>query len=362
MMSLKPIFLFRYLKFKKNTVPENIKRLFYLSYEDALWDILDKKQVGKNSVILVPELFCGDVENNIINHGYKIAYYPVSNKLKTTDEQLVRSIKKYKPAVLIIFHAVGITNNLFRKTSWLKNIDENVILIEDCVHKIVDQHKTKFLKKNHFIIDSLRKVVPLQGSVVYGQKDDLNFAEPSFFQSSVYATKITVLWMTMNIFWVLTQIFSGTRLSVWFADKANRSMKIGYDLIGDNFLPARGSFVFSFLQQFIDFEKIKKTKKRQVEFYEKKLSNLSSKIFQKVPYSKSDKSELIAYPLILPIDNASKILRLIHHQGLMFNFELNDSVWSRKQKMIYLPLGPHITERNFELVVSTILKFNHFLL
>jgi len=357
-MSLKPIFLLKYLGFKKNKLPKNIGRLFYLSWEDALWDILEKKQVKKGSTALVPEFFCGDVENNIKNHGYKIAYYPVSNKLQTTNKQLTESIKNANPKVLIIFHAIGITNKSFNKTDWLKKIDKNLILIEDCVHKIVDPKKIKFLRKNHFIIDSLRKVVPLQGSVVYAQKNDINFSEPNILQSWKYATSVTLLWAIMNFFWGLTQIFRRRKLSIWFANKANKIMKTGYDLIGNNLLPARGFFVFNFLQQFVDAEMIRQTKIKQVDFYEKRLINLPKNIFQKVPYNDSDKAELIAYPLVLPIDAADKILYQIQGQGLMLDFELNDSQWSKKQKIIYLPLGPHIKECDLEEIVNVFGIFN----
>ena len=101
-MSQKPIQLWKYLKLKRNKLPKNIGRLFYLSWEDALWDILAKKNVKKNSIVLVPEFFCGDVEDNIRAHGYKIAFYPVSSKLITTNKQLAESILRYKPTVLII--------------------------------------------------------------------------------------------------------------------------------------------------------------------------------------------------------------------------------------------------------------------
>ena len=284
MIPLKPIFLWKYLKFKRNIIPKNVGRLFYLSYEDALWDILDKRNVKKGSIILVPEFFCGDVENNIRKHGYKVSYYPVSKHLKTSSRQLSIAINKYHPTVLVIFHALGITNSLFENPIWLKDLSGKTILIEDCVHKIVNPQKIKFIKKNHFIIDSLRKVIPLQGSVVYTQKNELNFTEPTIFQSWKYATVVTFWWMIMQMLWNLTHFTRKTDLSNWFSIKANQVMKIGYDLIGDSILPARGFFVFNFLQQFIDFKKIEQIKMKQIEFYEETLSNLPKNIFQKVPY------------------------------------------------------------------------------
>ena len=58
MISMKPIFLWKYLKLKKNTLPDNIRRLFYLSWEDALWDILEKKNIKKNIKKLTKKTLC----------------------------------------------------------------------------------------------------------------------------------------------------------------------------------------------------------------------------------------------------------------------------------------------------------------
>ncbi|MFA6016850.1 MAG: hypothetical protein WC744_02080 [Patescibacteria group bacterium] len=347
MISPKPIYLADYLKFERNKIPKNIKRLFYLSWEDALWDILIKKKIKKGSTVLVPEFFCGDVEDNIRNHGYKITYYPVNSRLTTSPKQLIRIIHKYSPEVLVILHPVGISNQLFRQNYWVKLLKPETILIEDSVHKIVDLNKIRFIKPNHFIIDSLRKVVPLQGSVVYAQKDDINFTEPSPFQSLRYATKVIFLWALMQIFWSLSHWANRSNVSNWLSLKANLFMKIGYDLIGDSILPARGFFVFNFLQQFIDFEKIRRIKRRQVEFYEKN-------IYATIPYLDFDKGEMMAYPLVLPINIAGKVLKQIRGRGLLLNFELNDSVWSKKHKIIYLPLGPHLSENNLKYITSCI--------
>lgn len=354
MISLKPIFIFKYLKLKRNEKPGQTGRTFYLSWEDALWDVVEKKKVKKGSLILVPEFFCGDVEVNIVKHGYKIAHYPVSKKLKTTSQELADSLKKTKPSVLVILHCVGITNNLLIDTDWLSHVDKNIIVIEDCVHRIVDDRELKFISKNHFIIDSLRKVVPLQGSVLYAQKDCFDFDEPPFYQSFSYAFGVTWLWMTMNFLWSMTHIFKWTRISVWFAGNANKMMKKGYDLIGDSMLPARGFFLFGLIQRYLDIDKIKKIKKSQIEFYENGLKNLREKKITLASYFQSDKKEMIGFPLVISLGIADKTLEAIRKQGLLLDFELNDSIWSKKQKIIYLPIGLHLSNDDIKRISSIV--------
>lgn len=325
MFRQKPVFLFKYLGLKKNVVPKGVGRLFYLSWEDALWDILDKKQVSKNSVVLVPEFFCGDVEENIKKHGFKIRYYPVNSKLTTSPNQLTACIKKCNPSVLVILHPVGITNQLFSSHYWVKYLKEKTILIEDCVHKIIDPKKLRFIKKNHFIIDSLRKVVPLQGSTVYAKVEDINFKSPPFYQSIFYSLRVHYLWILMNFFWIINH-----------TNKAKAVMKTGYNLIGDSQRPATGFFAFGFISQFIDIDKLKKLKRHQVEFYEKNIGT-------NIPYEDIDKGELMAYPIALK----SKVVPS-HH----FDFQLDDSKWSKKNKIVYLPLGPYLNDRDLKKVVA----------
>lgn len=183
-ISPQPIHLQRYLSRKKRITLPKVKRLFYLSWEDALWDLLKKKHVPVGSVILVPEFFCGDVEDNMRAHGYTVQYYPVSKKLQTAEIDIAQAIRRWQPSTVIVFHALGIQNSLLcnGSISWLGALSQECILIEDCVHRVIDPSRIHFVRRNHFMLDSLRKVVPIQGSFLYGNSLDLPFYEPPLFQ------------------------------------------------------------------------------------------------------------------------------------------------------------------------------------
>jgi hypothetical protein len=246
---------------------------------------------------------------------------------------------KSVPRVVVIFHAVGIHNRLLDKSIWIKYIRPETIIIEDSAHLLINPERIRIIKKNHFIIDSLRKVVPLQGSNVFGNVKDLNFSAPPIFQSFHYSLRVIFLWLEMIFFWNLSNLFAKNNLSNFFAETAEKLMTKGYDLIGDNKLSARGFFIFGFIQQFIDYKKIGKIKKRQIEVYEEKLGDI---IPVNINYSDKDRSEMRGWPIVLPINRAKTVLKFLRKNGLKIRFELNDSIWSRKQKIIYLPLGPHL--------------------
>lgn len=339
MISPQPISLVKYLGKKRSITPPHIKRLFYLSFEDAFWDILSKKHVAKNSRILIPNFYCKDVETNIKAHGYKISHYSINCNLKVNILEFKKKILDVKPSVVIIFHPVGITSNLILNRNWIKQLDPNVILIEDCVHKTLDPKGIHIYKKNHFLINSLRKVVPLQGTSLYGRIKDLDFDSPPYYQSLFYSLKVNILWCIMVLFWKTGKLID-----------AEKFMLKGYDLIGDKILPAKGSILFKHLENFIDYAKIKKIKIKQSKIYQNNLGQIKSP-----PISTFDFGNLRGWPIILPINKADRILKRIRDQKLLLRFELNDCDWSKNQKIIYLPLGPYLKSKDIR-KISTIVK------
>jgi hypothetical protein len=340
MVSTQPILSLKYFKFKKNVLPENIKGLFYLSWEDALWDILSKKNIKHGSCILVPDFYCSDVEKNMKLHGCRLAFYKINNDLSADKESFVSQITKFKPQVIIIFHPVGIKSNLLENPKWLVKTVGDSILIEDSVHRVVDPKDFKIFKKNHFIINSLRKVVPIQGSWLYGDRADLDFYEPPFYQSFGYRIRVNILWFLMVAAWTL-KLFT----------LAEKLMLIGYDLIGDSILPAKGSYIAKFLAVRLDSRKIEETKNEQVIYYEKELGKI---LPIKLSISDKDKRKMRGFPVVLSQKNAKNILNFLRGNGLLVRFELNDSGWSKKQKIIYLPLGIYMTRGQQTMVCNLV--------
>lgn len=352
MFSLQPIYLNKYISFSRSSwqCSQPTKTLFYLSWEDALWDLMKHKKVVPKSVILVPDFFCDDVEDNMRAHGLSVKYYPVNSDLQTTQSQFEEAIALNNPKIIIIFHAVGISNQLLNNREWMKNISEETILIEDCVHRVIEPTQVKFYKKNHFILTSLRKVVPLQESILFGSADDVPFKESNHPSSWWYASKVTFLWLMMNNLARLTQMFySQSYLAKQLSLLSEKLMLIGYDLIGDNIEPAKGWPIFFWLYRHFNFEEIKRLKETQAEFYEKLFSEI------KPIYQQSDRKELSGWPLIMTINSSNNFIEGVRREGLMLRFELDNSAWSQKQKIVYLPMGPHILPQH-QIAVANVIK------
>ena len=358
MFSLQPIHLWQYCSFESHVLPLGMKQLFYLSWEDGLWDLLQHKNIPAKSVILVPEFYCGDVEQNILNHGYKVAHYPASKNLETTSLQLQDAINQYHPQVVVVFHAVGITNQLLTtETHWLKALPAESILIEDSVHRIVDPSQVKLLKPNHFVMDSLRKVVPLQGSRLIGKAEDLPFQVPVWSQSFGYSLQVMVKWWLMVSLWNLCHLFAGTAVASWFASAAEKVMWWGYDQIGDPIHSAQGWKIFEKLSSHINVSQIGQVKRHQVCLYLKYLQQ--SHQVQVVKFSMTEAGKLRGVPLRLDLEIADQWLSQVRQRGLKLRFELDDSIWSRKYKVVYLPLGPYLSDQQIFQICQVVNSFSH---
>ena len=349
MLSVQPIFSLSYFRFKRNKLARDLKRLFYLSWEDALWDILSKKDIPLGSYILVPEFFCPDVENNIRLHGWKTVSYKLDNKLKVVLADFQEKIAKYKPRTIVILHPVGIKSNLFTDTNRLGRYLGDALLIEDAVHRVIDPEKLEIISDNHFIINSLRKVVPLQGAEVFAKCETLNFKTPAFFQSFTYRAKVNLLWFLMTLFFTLAN-YLPEKLSKIFAIVAEKLMLAGYELIGDSLLPSRGGIIEDFLSRRLNLVKIKNNKKQMFLYYQKMLKGL----VDTPDIAGTDESKLRGYPVILARGRAEKILKFVRDRGLRLRLELEDSDWSKLQKIIYLPMGLYMSPKKQKLVADMI--------
>lgn len=357
MYSHKPILLWKYLRWQKNELGKSYKQLFYLSWEDALWDLCSKLKVPKNSHILTPSWYCQDVEHNIKNHGYHVKNYAVDIDLQPNKASLLSAINKYKPRIVILHHPLGIKNCIIEDQKILKKITKNHLIIEDSVHNIVDTSKIKILAPNHYIIDSLRKTVPLQGSCLYGLQSSLNFESPPYLQSWPYRLGVTSLWWLMNLFWGITML-THKRFP---AQLAQLLMQWGYDLIGNSTLPASGSPIFRILQKHLDIDVIENIKSRQIIEYEKLLTSLNNALVSRIKYSIKDRSKLMGYPLRIHKSIAKELLFDIKQNGLILRYELAINNWGKDYEILCLPIGPYLNNTDIKRIARIFLScLKHF--
>lgn len=346
MYSLQPIKLWRYLTFHRFVTPTHINRVFFASWEDALWDLLLCFQIPIKSICLVPEFFCMDVVKNMEKHGLQCIFYPMDLHLQTSSTIFSDLLRTHKPKVVVIFHVAGITNQLLSQSKiWLKNLPKNTLIIEDCVHRLVDPQQINLLTPYHFVIDSLRKVAPLCGSNLYGDVRTLcDFKQSGWWLTPSY--QFYVFW-----WWLLFQIC----LHMGWNSTAHRLMQKGYDLIGDSDRAAPGPWVCNLLSQYLDIMKVEKIKTYQVAHYQELLNSCwaNSNLYQ-IHFDQVDAGKLRGFPVGIVSKDLGQFLQKLQENQLAWKYELDDCPWSKRQKIIYLPLGPHLTKQDIETICKNL--------
>lgn len=357
MTPIQPVGLWHYLSLKKNLLPQNLVHFHYLSWEDALWDLKKFFSYSDGSLVLVPDFFCLDVVENMISHGFQVVTYPVDRNFQTDPILFSSLLKEYQPDVAVIFHAVGITNALFQhKKKWLSSLPENTLLLEDSVHRVVNPEDISIVSQRHVVIDSMRKVIPLPGSNLFGSQAIATLRPSSTLETIPYQIIVLGWWLLFQFCLLIVTAVPSKQLQQWWNHLAEGAMLRGYDVIGDSLVAAPGNLLISWLSSHIDHERIALIKTQQVQIYKQKIKSIwsSSYIFP-IAINERDFGKLRGYPIGLELTTATQILERLRAAGLLVRFELDTFGWSTKQKVIYLPLGPHLTQNQIEIVANTLI-------
>lgn len=363
MFTIQPPFIRGYFAAKPKSNQSTSYRRMCLSWEDGLWHLLKVYKVKAGATVLLPEFYCGDVANHMAEHGLKVTYYQVDRFLVTSTKEFVRSINRYKPEIVVIFHAVGITNTLMSEAAkWQSALSPTCLIIEDCVHRIIEEEKISFLSERHFLIDSLRKVVPIQGSNLYSAMPLPAISWSQTIISHPYRMGVHYYWIAMQI-WLIIAHFTQTKNIAMRANaKAEQAMIKGYLLIGKSRLASPGLKIMDYVYRRINTREIEVAKDRQARMYATALQPLLKNHEYWLPkMEKPDYKYLRGFPLIMNVEVADKLLTNLRNAGFLVRFELNDGPWSQKQKIIYLPMGLHVSTSDIQNISALVYANMHIL-
>lgn len=338
-------FLWPFLHTKPYSLPQGIKRYYYFSWEDALWDMLIQKAIPLGATILIPDFYCIDVVENIKNHGYKPVFYPLDDHFQIDRTSFAQILNETNPQVIIIFHAAGITSQLMNNLP-----DTTAIIIEDCVHRLVDPQDLALLKPNHIIMDSLRKDSPLPGSFIYGSPEFLSY-KPNTKFFSVYFLFATYYFLLFRMALMVSALLNLPSLTKYAHEVI---LKKHDDIIGDSHQSHRGLPIFPLIHRFLNFNKVKLLKAKQVKIYQE-LTRTMPENFYAINFHETDAHHLHVFPLGLKKSISKNFLESLHRQGIIVWNKFPDSPWSMTRSVLFLPLGFHISDSDIQRTVKDVL-------
>jgi len=344
-------FLFPFLSSKASLPNVFTKRYYYWSWEDGLWDLLKKKHIEKGSVILLPDFYCTDVIDNIRAHGYSVAFYKLDQYFQMKKKTLFGSIKRNHPSVVIVFHACGITNSLMKSKSSILQITKKSLLLEDCVHQLLDPQTVKPANENHFLMDSLRKVTPLYGSFLYGTKKGMQFTQTKRLWS-FYTVQTTVLYLLFRISLIAAYFFRSPSLAVF----AHKKILYKHDVIVGDARSHRGILGIAWMTQWLNRESVERMKREQVKIYEHMIHPLYTKSspFYRIVMKRSDHGKLHVYPIGLKKKMDDTLLSYLKQKHIVVWSKFSDSQWAKKRDVLFFPLGFHMNKEKIKKITKAL--------
>ncbi len=344
-------FLLPFLTTKPYKLPKGIRRHYYFSWEDGLWDLLQQKNIPKGSAILIPDFYCMDVVENIKNHGYRPVFYPLNKQLQIPTDSFIQILKKEKPLLIIIFHACGITSNLIKDHTWTRQMKKETIILEDCVHRLLDPSDIDLIHPNHIVMDSLRKDSPLPGSFIYGSNRFLTY-QPNTHIFTIYFWLSAFYFLLFKLTLTTSFILNNPQLTKYAHEVV---LKNHDDIIGDSLYSHAGIPGIPLLHRFIDFKKVKQTKQRQVQLY-KDLLKERNPLYQ-FTIDRKDFQHLHVFPLGVTSPVSRQFIDYLHQKGIVIWNKFPDCPWSQRHSVLFLPLGFHITDLEIKTTLNVIVSY-----
>lgn len=352
-------YLLPFLGLKSYHLPKNIKRYYYLSMEDAIWEFTRKMNIPKGSLFLFPDFYCVDVLNNVKMHGFQYKLWKVDRHFNTNIDAFIKLIIKEKPRMVFVFHAAGITSNLFKDTRWVPYLPPDSFIIEDCVHRLVNPAEIKLINKRHIIMDSLRKDSPLPGSFVYGAKETLTYT-PSPYRFSWYLVSTSIWYILFRWILKLGSLLNNAHMTNFAHEKI---LQIHDDIIGDSWESYRGLPWVPLIHRFIDFRKIEQLKVHQVKMYKKLMQRIysSSQFFYEIEINEKDYKNFHVYPvgILVPESETKNLILYLHKNNISVWIKFPKCDWNKKKSCLFLPLGFHVSDAEIEYAVNKIIDFKN---
>lgn len=349
-------FLLPFLGTRPYRMPKEILRTYFLSFEDGLWVLLKNRNVPKGSIILIPDFYCMDVVENIRTHGYTPVFYPLDDHFRITQKKLESYIRKHTPAVLIIFHACGITHLSGAQLTPLFRRHHSTLVIEDSVHRLIHPETVTLIHPNHYVIDSLRKVSPLPGSFLYASAASAPIQPDRSIFEWRYITGVYLKYALFRLLFVLGTILHSDRLVRLAHEHALQSHD---NLVGDSRNGYAGGRIVPLIHSFLNFGKVTNLKHDQASLYMDKIKNFVKKhpAWYEIKIPRRAKQDLHVFPLGLRNSQQDVLMRIqshLHKHHVVSWFKFTDAPWSRKRGVLFLPLGFHITHADIRHTIKTL--------
>ena len=326
----------------------------FISFEDALWNYLNRNPL-KNKAILVPDFFCTDVTSRLEERGFNIIWYSLNIDLTFSEEQFLSSFSseniKASVGALFIYYPLGNRDGV-PACSWFRaQLGDSVLLIEDCADCLLEPQQVLLLDENHIIIDSLRKILPMQGARLFSLRASVYQISPlSLFNS--YFLKTGVLHFLYSFIHIITEFFPLKLLLQWkWALFGMHS-----DSIGTNYQGIRKGLFSPYLLSCISIHKFKEKRQQVVTWYQENVSDIEIKTnFHIIPFPHNQGE---ARFIVLSGEKGSllTIADQLEKKSVFVDIHFDDSPRAINTDYLLLPIQLTMTKKEVDFICNAIIE------
>ena len=317
---------------------------FFLSFEDGFVAVLNSYGIAPGSRLLFPEFYCMEVIEGLKRRGYQCACYACLASMRPNEESLLSAVSEYQPRLVCIYHPLGLSVQVQCQ------MPEGVVLLEDHAHSLLDASELRIRGPGHVVMDSIRKVSPLQGSRVASAKTLSGAAW------SLYRYRLLILHLGYRLLLFAARLSGG--ITTW---RATDCIFERYTcLVGSARQPARGFFWDRWLVSRLSAAKARAARAPLAARAHALAASLArtSKIFCCLEFAESDFMRLRSYPLGLARpDLDGMLLRFLSQRGLRLDYIFPDCPFCRNLRLLMVPLGLGSSVADLERIFGALVEF-----
>jgi hypothetical protein len=336
------------LTWDNNKDQQSVHHEVFVSFEDALWCFLKAAPIDKKT-FLVPDFFCTDVTSRLIEQGFSVVWYALNEDLSFNQDTFKNFISDDVGGVFI-YYPMGCRDTT-PKPEWFRSIlGPNVLIIEDCADCVVLSDQICLIDSKHILIDSLRKILPLQGARLFF---DSKINLPNSSSGLFYFLKTHLLHISYLILHSITEVTAYRwllnikwNIFVWHSNS-----------IGSHFEGVRGSPLFEYFLSKINLRSLKTKRGTLVKRYYQNLSpTISSSNIKLLPQEPKEEGE-IRFPILCGNKNTLSILAdKLEQFEIYVDLHFDDSPRAQMADYLLLPLTPCMNIEDIDKISSSILK------
>lgn len=157
--------------------------------QSAIKFILDKINLEKGEIILLPAYLCPSILQWFNKKQINIIFYKINNDLSIDLDYLRMCVDRNRVKAIFFINYFGFYHNEDTLSQLKKFKNEGIILIEDAVQMLWKEPAKKFI--GNFVFNSLRKFVPIDASIVVGCGDNSETEQVDDYLSLMYKARMS---------------------------------------------------------------------------------------------------------------------------------------------------------------------------